>query len=136
MPNAVIAHAPDGVFDLPALQQQAREWPGLVGMDLVPMVTSGQRFTWDETPWTWGAGHGRQGQRQEQQRDTPLFHVGAIDYGIKRNILRPPAGSGCRVTVVPAQTSAQDLNALKPAGRVLSNRPRDPAATRAHAAPV
>jgi len=53
MPNAVIAHAPDGKFDLDALKKQAREWPGLVGMDLVPMVTSAQRFTWDETEWQW-----------------------------------------------------------------------------------
>ena len=60
MPNAVIAHEPSGQFDLDALQQEAREWPGLVGMDLVPMVTSGQRFTWDETPWEWGKGYGRQ----------------------------------------------------------------------------
>ena len=60
MPNAVIAHAPDGKFDLDALEKEAREWPGLVGMDLVPMVTSGQRFTWDETPWEWGKGYGRQ----------------------------------------------------------------------------
>ena len=58
MPNAVIAHAPDGKFDLAALKKEAREWPGLVGMDLVPMVTSGQRFTWDETPWQWGIGYG------------------------------------------------------------------------------
>ena len=50
MPNAVIAHAPSAKFDLDALKKEAREWPGLVGMDLVPMVTSGQRFTWDETP--------------------------------------------------------------------------------------
>ena len=60
MPNAVIAHAPDGNFDLAALKEEARQWPGLVGMDLVPMVTSGQRFTWDETPWEWGKGFGRQ----------------------------------------------------------------------------
>src|ERR1043166_4739985 len=46
-PNAVIAHEPSGTFDLPALKAEARAWPGLVGMDLVPMVTSGQRFTWD-----------------------------------------------------------------------------------------
>src|ERR1700756_2660760 len=50
MPNAVIAHAPDGKFDLHGLKEEAREWPGLEGMDLVPMVTSAQRFTWDETP--------------------------------------------------------------------------------------
>ena len=60
MPNAVIAHEPAGKFDLDALKKEAREWPGLVGMDLVPMVTSGQRFTWDETPWEWGKGYGRQ----------------------------------------------------------------------------
>jgi len=128
MPNAVIAHAPDGVFDLDALKKQAREWPGLIGMDLVPMVTSGQRFTWDETPWRWGAGYGRQ--------DKPEFHVVAIDYGIKRNILRLLAGSGCRVTVVPAQTSADDIIALKPDGVFLSNGPGDPAATGSYAVPV
>jgi carbamoyl-phosphate synthase small subunit len=128
MPNAVIAHAPDGVFDRDALKRQAREWPGLVGMDLVPMVTSGQRFTWDETPWRWGAGYERQ--------ENPEFHVVAIDYGIKRNILRLLAGVSCRVTVVPAQTSAEDIIALKPDGVFLSNGPGDPAATGAYAVPV
>jgi carbamoyl-phosphate synthase small subunit len=128
MPNAVIAHAPDGVFDLDALKKQAREWPGLIGMDLVPLVTSGQRFTWDETPWRWGAGYGRQ--------EKPEFHVVAIDYGIKRNILRLLAGAGCRITVVPAQTSAADIIALEPDGVFLSNGPGDPAATGAYAVPV
>jgi carbamoyl-phosphate synthase small subunit len=128
MPNAVIAHAPDGVFDLDALQQEAREWPGLVGMDLVPMVTSAQRFTWDETPWRWGEGYGRQ--------DKPEFHVVAIDYGIKRNILRLLAGCGCAVTVVPATTPADDIIALKPDGIFLSNGPGDPAATGEYAVPV
>jgi carbamoyl-phosphate synthase small subunit len=132
MPNAVIAHAPDGVFDLAALKKQAREWPGLVGMDLVPMVTSGQRFTWDETQWKWGAGYGRQDQGPDQAE----FHVVAIDYGIKRNILRLLASSGCRVTVVPAQTSADDIIALKPDGVFLSNGPGDPAATGTYAVPV
>src|SRR5579862_8223552 len=79
MPNAVIAHEPSGKFDLAALKKEAKDWPGLVGMDLVPMVTSGQRFTWDETPWQWGTGYGRQ--------ENPEFHVVAVDYGIKRNIL-------------------------------------------------
>src|SRR3974390_748704 len=88
MPNAVIAHAPDGAFDLAALKKEAREWPGLVGMDLVPMVTSAQRFNWDETPWQWGEGYGR----QDQSGAAPQFHVVAIDYGIKRNILRQLAG--------------------------------------------
>jgi carbamoyl-phosphate synthase small subunit len=128
MPNAVIAHSPDGEFDLPALKNEARDWPGLVGMDLVPMVTSGQRFTWDETPWKWGIGYGRQ--------DEPHLHVVAIDYGIKRNILRLLAGTGCRVTVVPATTPAESILALHPDGVFLSNGPGDPAATGEYAVPV
>ena len=128
MPNAVIAHEPSGKFDLDALKREAREWPGLVGMDLVPMVTSGQRFTWDETPWEWERGYGRQEHAQ--------FHVVAIDYGIKRNILRQLAGKGCKVTVVPAQTPAEDIVALKPDGVFLSNGPGDPAATGEYAVPV
>ncbi|HEV2956864.1 MAG TPA: glutamine-hydrolyzing carbamoyl-phosphate synthase small subunit [Xanthobacteraceae bacterium] len=128
MPNAVIAHEPSSAFDLPALKAEARAWPGLVGMDLVPMVTSGQRFTWDETPWEWDKGYGRQ--------ERPAYHVVAIDYGIKRNILRQLAGKGCKVTVVPAQTSAEDILALKPDGVFLSNGPGDPAATGQYAVPV
>ena len=128
MPNAVIAHAPDGQFDLAALKTEAKAWPGLVGMDLVPMVTSAQRFSWDETPWVWNEGFGRQ--------DKPEFNVVAIDYGIKRNILRLLAGSGCKVTVVPATTSAEDILALKPDGIFLSNGPGDPAATGEYAVPT
>jgi carbamoyl-phosphate synthase small subunit len=128
MPNAVIAHEPSGTFDLPAVKAEARAWPGLVGMDLVPMVTSGQRFTWDETPWEWGEGYGR--------LERPTYHVVAIDYGIKRNILRQLAGKGCKVTVVPAQTSAEDILALAPDGVFLSNGPGDPAATGQYAVPV
>ncbi|HEY2184467.1 MAG TPA: glutamine-hydrolyzing carbamoyl-phosphate synthase small subunit [Xanthobacteraceae bacterium] len=128
MPNAVIAHEPSGRFDLELLRKQAREWPGLIGMDLVPMVTSGQRFEWDETGWEWGKGYGR---RQDAE-----FRVVAIDYGIKRNILRQLAGNGCKVTVVPAQTSAADIIALQPGGVFLSNGPGDPAATGEYAVPV
>jgi carbamoyl-phosphate synthase small subunit len=128
MPNAVIAHAPDGKFDVEALKKQARDWPGLIGMDLVPKVTSAQRFTWDETPWEWGKGYGRQ--------ESCEFHVVAVDYGIKRNILRLLAGTGCKVTVVPAKTSAEDIMALKPDGVFLSNGPGDPAATGEYAVPV
>lgn len=128
MPNAVIAHDPSGKFDMDALKKEAREWPGLVGMDLVPMVTSAQRFSWDETPWQWGKGYGRM--------DKPEFHVVALDYGIKRNILRLLASTGCKVTVVPAKTSAEDIFALKPDGVFLSNGPGDPAATGQYAVPV
>jgi carbamoyl-phosphate synthase small subunit len=128
MPNAVIAHAPDGRFDVEDLKKQAREWPGLLGMDLVPMVTSGQRFSWDETAWQWDKGYERQ--------PAPEFHVVAVDYGIKRNILRLLASTGCRVTVVPAMTPAEDIFALKPDGIFLSNGPGDPAATGEYAVPV
>jgi carbamoyl-phosphate synthase small subunit len=128
MPNAVIAHEPSGRFDVAALKAEAKAWPGLVGMDLVPMVTTGQRFTWQETPWQWERGYGELHDAQ--------FHVVAIDYGIKRNILRQLAGNRCKVTVVPAQTSAADILTLKPDGIFLSNGPGDPAATGAYAVPV
>jgi carbamoyl-phosphate synthase small subunit len=128
MPNAVIAHQPSGRFDIEALKAEAKAWPSLVGMDLVPMVTTGQRFTWQETPWQWDGGYG-------ELRDAE-FHVVAIDYGIKRNILRQLAGNSCKITVVPAQTSAADILLLKPDGIFLSNGPGDPAATGAYAVPV
>jgi carbamoyl-phosphate synthase small subunit len=129
MPNAVIAHEPSGRFDLDVLKAEARQWPGLVGMDLVPTVTTAQRFTWNETPWQWDNGaYGELGR--------PEFHVVAIDYGIKRNILRQLAGNGCTVTVVPARSDAADILALKPDGIFLSNGPGDPAATGEYAVPV
>ena len=128
MPNAVIAHEPSGRFDRDALKREAKAWPGLVGMDLVPMVTTAQRFTWQETPWSWGEGYG--------ERERAEFNVVAIDYGIKRNILRQLAGNRCSVTVVPATTSAADILALKPDGIFLSNGPGDPAATGEYAVPV
>ncbi len=128
MPNAVIAHAGNGKFDHDALKKEAAAWPGLEGMDLVPMVTSAQRFVWDEMPWAWGNGYSRQ--------DGHEFNVVAIDYGIKRNILRLLAGEGCKVTVVPATTSAEDIFAMKPDGVFLSNGPGDPAETGKYAVPV
>jgi carbamoyl-phosphate synthase small subunit len=127
MPNGVIAHAPDGKFDLEKLKADAAAWPGLLGLDLVPEVTSGQASTWDETRWQWGKGFGRQ--------TNPQFHVVAVDYGLKRNILRCLASVGCRVTVVPATTSAVDILAREPDGIFLSNGPGDPAATGKYAVP-
>ncbi|MDE1570541.1 glutamine-hydrolyzing carbamoyl-phosphate synthase small subunit [Aquabacter sp. P-9] len=128
MPNAVIAHAPDGVFDVEALKAKAKAWPGLEGMDLVPGVTSAQRFDWDETPWVWPEGYGHQ--------DDAKYHVVAIDYGVKRNILRLLARAGCKVTVLPATATADEVLALKPDGVFLSNGPGDPAATGVYAVPV
>jgi carbamoyl-phosphate synthase small subunit len=127
MPNAVIAHAADGKFDLNALKREAAAWPGMVGLDLAKDVTAGQSYDWDETGWRWGEGYGRQ--------ENPRFHVVAIDYGLKRNILRELAGLGCRLTVVPATASAEEILERKPDGVFLSNGPGDPAATGAYAVP-
>ncbi|GAA2843488.1 carbamoyl-phosphate synthase small subunit [Aminobacter aminovorans] len=128
MPNAVIAHAPDGKFDIDKLKAQARAWSGLVGLDLAKEVTSGQSSSWTETPWVWNEGYG--------ERAEETMHVVAIDYGVKRNILRLLAGLGAKVTVVPAKTSAEDILAMKPDGIFLSNGPGDPAATGEYSVPV
>src|SRR5216117_848646 len=101
MPNAVIAHAPDGVFDLDDLKQRAAAWSGLIGLDLAKEVTSGQSSVWRETPWIWNKGFSEQ--------DEPSMHVVAIDYGVKRNILRLLAGLGAKVTIVPAWTGSEEI---------------------------
>jgi carbamoyl-phosphate synthase small subunit len=128
MPNAVIAHDQNGVFDLAALKAQAAAWPGIDGMDLVPSVTTAQRYDWDETGWRLGEGYGR--------RSKADLRVVAIDYGVKRNILRLLAGAGCEVTVVPATAAADEILALNPDGIFLSNGPGDPAETGRYAVPV
>jgi carbamoyl-phosphate synthase small subunit len=128
MPNAVIAHSPDGEFDRDALKAEAAAWPGIAGMDLVPAVTSAQRYDWDETSWTLGQGYGHRAEAK--------FKVVAVDYGVKRNILRLLSDCGCVVTVVPATTTADDILAMKPDGVFLSNGPGDPAETGRYAVPV
>jgi carbamoyl-phosphate synthase small subunit len=126
-PNAIIAHEPSGIFDIEKLKAEARAWPGLVGLDLVPEVTTGQSYTWDEMRWVWGKGYTRQ--------LNPEFHVVAVDYGLKRNILRSLASAGCRVTVVPATATAEEILERQPDGVFLSNGPGDPAATGKYAVP-
>jgi carbamoyl-phosphate synthase small subunit len=127
MPNAMIAHAADGKFDIDALKRDAAAWSGMVGLDLAKEVTCGQSYSWDETEWRWGEGYG--------QQDEPRFHVIAIDFGLKRNILRELATVGCRLTVVPATTRAEEILERKPDGVFVSNGPGDPAATGAYAVP-
>ena len=127
MPNGVIAHDRDGKFDIDRLKAEAAQWSGLEGMDLVPEVTCGQSYNWHETRWAWPEGYGRQ--------EAPEFHVVAIDYGLKRNILRCLASAGCRVTVLPATATAEGVMAHKPDGVFLSNGPGDPAATGVYAVP-
>ncbi|HEX4504466.1 MAG TPA: glutamine-hydrolyzing carbamoyl-phosphate synthase small subunit [Alphaproteobacteria bacterium] len=126
--NAAIVHAPDGKLDIAALTAEAAAWPGLDGMDLAIQVTGRQTRTWNETSWTLEGGHGVQ--------DAPRHHVVAIDYGAKHNILRELATAGCKVTVVPADASAEDVLRHEPDGIFLSNGPGDPAATGVYAVPV
>jgi carbamoyl-phosphate synthase small subunit len=128
MPNAVIAHSPSGEFDIDGLRAMAREWPGLEGMDLVPEVTAAQRYDWTQTEWAPGQGF--------RAAEPGTYKVVAIDYGIKRNILRLLTVAGCAVTVVPAQTPADSILAMRPDGVFLSNGPGDPAETGKYAVPV
>ena len=127
-PTGVLAHPRDGRFDVDALRAAAAAWPGLEGMDLARSVSCTQSYVWDETEWAWPGGPGRQG--------APRHHVVAVDYGAKRNILRCLAQAGCRVTVVPATATTDDILAHRPDGVFLSNGPGDPAATAAYAVPA
>jgi carbamoyl-phosphate synthase small subunit len=128
MPNAVIAYAPDGKFDLDALKREAAGWPGIDGMDLVPGVTAPASYGWSATTWRLGEGFGAQ--------QAPRFKVVALDFGVKRNILRLLAEAGCAVKVVPATASAEEILAEKPDGVFLSNGPGDPAETGKYAVPT
>ena len=96
----------------------ARSFPGLSGMDLAKVVSVTEPYEWTQTEWELGRGYGKQ--------DAPKYHVVAYDFGVKFNILRMLAERGCRVTVVPAQTSAADVLAYNPDGVFLSNGPGDP----------
>ncbi len=128
MPNAVIAHHPDGVFDFGALLAHARACPDMEGAELARGVTTTQSYQWNEGLWEWDRGFTEQSQ--------PEFHVVAIDYGIKRNILRCLASAGCRVTVLPAYATGEEILAREPDGVFLSNGPGDPAATGEYAIPA
>src|SRR5690606_11891199 len=119
--NAVIAHAPDGRFDLDGLKRRAAEWSGLTNADLAAEVTSGQTSRWNEGAWVWNEGYSEHSGGQ--------MHIVAVDYGIKRNMLREMVEMGARITVVPASMPAAEILALQPDGVFLSNGPGDPAAT-------
>jgi carbamoyl-phosphate synthase small subunit len=96
----------------------AQAAPSMAGLDLAKVVSSTERYEWTQTEWQLGSGYGQQA--------SPKFHVVAYDFGVKFNILRMLSSRGCKVTVVPAQTSAKDVLALKPSGVFLSNGPGDP----------
>ena len=158
-PNGVIAHAPDGVFDIPALLAMARGWPGLEGMDLAKVVTRETHGGWgdDRAGGVWRLGFGYEGfstsletnGEKSGSTSSPPFvssevekpsgrkpHVVAIDYGSKHNIFRNLVHAGAKVSVVPATATFDEVMALAPDGIFLSNGPGDPAATGDYAVPV
>jgi carbamoyl-phosphate synthase small subunit len=126
MPNGVIAHYAKGKFDIAKLKKMAAAWSGLEGLDLAKDVSLTQRMEWDQKLWDWQDGYvAAVGGKK----------VVAVDYGLKRNILRCLTSAGCDVTVVPATTKAEDILAMDPDGIFLSNGPGDPAATGVYAVP-
>ena len=158
-PNGVIAHAADGVFNVPALLAMAQAWPGLEGMDLAKRVTRETHGTWDGGVWRLGAGYDVAASgfstsleanglgdatpktpfvssEVEKQATSAKPHVVAIDYGAKRNIYRNLVHAGARVSVLPADATFDQIMALEPDGFFLSNGPGDPAATGNYAVPV
>ncbi len=127
--NAAIQHIrPGAKFDLDALEKTLDALPDMNGLDLAKQVTATEPYQWDETRWRLGKGYGKQ--------SAPRFHVVAVDFGEKRNILRSLAERGCRVTVVPADTDAKTILGYQPDGIFLSNGPGDPAATGEYAIPT
>jgi carbamoyl-phosphate synthase small subunit len=113
MPHGVVVNLGDGELDREALIAQAKSFAGLEGLDLAKDVSSTQTYKWSEMPWAWNE-----------------------DYGVKRNILRLLAGMGADITVVPANSTAEDVLKHKPHGVLLSNGPGDPAATGAYSIPT
>jgi carbamoyl-phosphate synthase small subunit len=104
--------------DIANAVQAARAAPSMAGQDLARVVSAGQPYEWTQTEWTLGQGYGTQ--------SAPSLHVVAYDFGVKHNILRMLASRGCRITVVPAQTPAAEVQVLRPDGVFLSNGPGDP----------
>ncbi|OHD06207.1 glutamine-hydrolyzing carbamoyl-phosphate synthase small subunit [Sphingopyxis sp. RIFCSPHIGHO2_12_FULL_65_19] len=158
-PTGVVAHHPEGKFDIDKLLMLAQGWPGLEGMDLAKTVTRERQGEWDAGVWALGKGYansplplaggvegGPNSEPTLAEMPTPnpsreregdkKPHVVAVDYGAKDNIFRNLVKAGARVTVVPAKTSLEEIVALRPAGVFLSNGPGDPAATGDYAVPV
>ncbi|HVL75857.1 MAG TPA: glutamine-hydrolyzing carbamoyl-phosphate synthase small subunit [Noviherbaspirillum sp.] len=108
-----------GEADVEKALALARSFPGLNGMDLAKVVSTKEPYVWTQTEWKLGSGYGEQ--------KNPKYHVVAFDYGVKRNILRMLAERGCKITVLPAQSTAAEALALNPDGIFLANGPGDPA---------
>ena len=119
--GCIMAFEPGTVIDETRIAEAvaaARATPSMAGQDLAQVVTTDSLYDWRTTEWALGQGYGTQ--------EAPRFHVVAYDFGVKHNILRMLASRGCRLTVVPAQTPAAEVLAMKPDGVFLSNGPGDP----------
>jgi carbamoyl-phosphate synthase small subunit len=108
-----------GAIDEEKALAAARAFPGLIGMDLAKVVSCKKPYVWEEGGWALESGYAT-------ARDGK-YHVVAYDYGVKRNILRKLVARGCKVTVVPAETPAEEALGLEPSGILLANGPGDPA---------
>ncbi|WP_425462415.1 glutamine-hydrolyzing carbamoyl-phosphate synthase small subunit [Maritalea mobilis] len=126
--NAIIAHNPEGNFDIDVLKAEAAKFAGLENLDLAKTVSTAQTYKWNEKTWQWDEG--------VSALENAEHHIVAIDYGAKSNILRCLVDENAAVTVVNAQTPAKDILALNPDGIFLSNGPGDPAATGEYAVPI
>ncbi|MCK0531391.1 glutamine-hydrolyzing carbamoyl-phosphate synthase small subunit [Sphingobium agri] len=149
-PNVVIAHNPEGNFDLAALAEKAANWPGLEGMDLAIEVTAKESRLWKDGVWKLGHGYAKDeansplpfrggaggGGHPDGTAPDNRPHVVAIDYGAKNNIFRNLVKAGARVTVLPATATYEQVMEQNPDGVFLSNGPGDPAATGEYAVPV
>ena len=127
MPHGVVAHHPEGRFDIDAMIARAKAWSGIDGADLAGPASSEDVSAWTEGAWSGDIGY--------RMGDAGGAHVVVIDYGVKRNIARALTAAGAHVTIVPGRTSAKDVLGLRPDGVVLANGPGDPAATAVWAAP-
>jgi len=128
MPHGVVAHQSRGEFNPDALLRQAREFPGLVGLDLAKEVSCRQLYSWREMPWYWDRGYAVE--------ERPGWRAVVLDYGVKRNILRQLAAHGADITVLPCNATYEDVMRHTPHGVLLSNGPGDPAATGEYAIPT
>ena len=154
--NCAIIISAQGAPNLDKLKAALEAAPDMNGLELAAHVTTKEAYTWQEPRWTLGAGHtpqtqavdasvrsvseprsgGVSGEAAKGQSAPSLCHVVAIDYGVKRNILRSLISAGVRLTVVPATATAEEILALNPDGIFLSNGPGDPAATGSYAVPT
>ena len=129
--NCAIIYRREGALDMKKAQAELAAAPDMNGLELAAHVTSRENSRWNRQRWQLGLGY-----PELRGEEKSLPHIVAIDYGVKLNILRSLASQGCRITLVPATVSADDVLALNPDGVFLSNGPGDPAATGNYAVPV